>query len=118
MRRLIVILMLLIVPLQLGYAAAAAYCQHESGSAAGHFGHHAHEHHERSTDAKDVGKGKVSMQVDQDCGFCHLQMPQLPTQPLPWASLPTERLFGLPPGIAYTSVEHSLIERPNWAGSL
>ena len=118
MRRLIAIFLLLIVPLQLGYAAAAAYCQHEAGHAAGHFGHHAHEHQAKPGAEQESGKGKLSLQIDQDCGLCHLQMPQLLTQPTALANPPVETSIDSTPSAAFASAERRRIERPNWTSSL
>ena len=118
MRRLIAIFLLLIVPLQLGYAAAAAYCQHKTGSAAGHFGHHAHEHRAQVGADQDNGKGKLSLQLDQDCGLCHLQMPQLLPQHTTVTPTSVETSLYRAPVIAYSSADRRRLERPNWTSSL
>lgn len=44
MRRWFSILLLVLLPIQFSWAAAAAYCEHESGARADHFGHHEHDH--------------------------------------------------------------------------
>lgn len=49
MYRLVVLLFTLLMPFQLAWSAAAAYCEHEGRQAgevvaAAHFGHHAHVH--------------------------------------------------------------------------
>ncbi|MBU0601652.1 MAG: hypothetical protein KKD25_04520 [Gammaproteobacteria bacterium] len=44
MRRWLSILLLVFLPFQFTWAAAAGYCQHETGAAAQHFGHHDHKH--------------------------------------------------------------------------
>lgn len=74
MRRLLACLLALLLPLQLAWGAAAAYCQHETaprGSA--HFGHHQHVHDVQKDDnhvhAKWAG-GKVV--GDHDCGYCNV----------------------------------------------
>ena len=36
--------LLIVLPLQISWAVAATYCQHETGSTQ-HFGHHDHKHH-------------------------------------------------------------------------
>lgn len=43
-----------------------AYCQHESGTAADHFGHHEHRHQVSDRDSDETPDGK-----HLDCGFCH-----------------------------------------------
>jgi hypothetical protein len=67
MRRWLAILVLVFMPLQLGWAAVSAYCQHESGAAAQHLGHHEHQHQA----AADDESGAKSGGSDVDCGFCH-----------------------------------------------
>lgn len=74
MKRLLILLMLFALPLHFSWAAAASYCQHESGKATQHFGHHYHEHHAGSADGKD-GAGKSPLQVHADCSICHLSCP-------------------------------------------
>jgi len=67
-KKLILIFLLLVVPLQFSWAAAGAYCQHEQGTSSFHFGHHAHSHQAKH-DADD-GKGKLN-KVHLDCSSCH-----------------------------------------------
>lgn len=68
MRRVLLILLLVIVPFQLAWAAAGDYCQHESGSAGRHFGHHSHQH--QGNEDKSPNKSKAA-KVHADCGACH-----------------------------------------------
>jgi hypothetical protein len=68
MKRLILILMLALVPLQFAWAAAGAYCLHEEGASSLHFGHHAHTHQAKS-DTPD-SKTKIN-KVHLDCSSCH-----------------------------------------------
>ena len=67
MRRLVLLLVVLILPLQLAWGAAAGYCQHEAGPDSQHFGHHEHVH------KADPGKasGTADWGQDNDCGTCH-----------------------------------------------
>ncbi|MDR2032178.1 MAG: DUF2946 family protein [Azoarcus sp.] len=67
MRRLFAILFLICLPLQLGWASAAAYCQHEYGVAADHFGHHGH-----PRAGESGGEGDPAPMSGADCGFCHV----------------------------------------------
>lgn len=67
MRRWLAVLLLVLLPLQFTWAAAAAYCQHETGDAAKHFGHHDHKHHQDSTDTSNG----PSFGIDSDCAACH-----------------------------------------------
>jgi len=69
MRRLLVLVFALLLPLQFAWGVAAAYCQHEvstSQGAAAHFGHHEHVHH---GEPKKPAAGKLV--IDSDCGACH-----------------------------------------------
>jgi len=73
MKRLALIFLILLLPLQSVWAAASAYCQHEQDSTAQHFGHHTHQH-KASTDSND-GTGKSPLNVHADCSSCHLSCP-------------------------------------------
>ena len=78
MKRLLTLLLLAFFPLHASFAAAAGYCQHQKESPqAAHFGHHTH-HHDGAPDQPSGG----GLQIDPDCGFCHLPlsdfMPMLP----------------------------------------
>lgn len=75
MRRWLSILFLVMLPFQFSWAAAASYCQHETGKLASHFGHHEHKHQgakvksgapERSDAVNKLGA------LDDDCALCHL----------------------------------------------
>jgi len=73
MRRcLVVVFMLLVLPLQFAWAAAATYCAHEAASVAGkHPGHHQHVH-QGSGDAATAGDdGAGSGLNHSDCASCH-----------------------------------------------
>src|SRR5581483_8288965 len=67
MCRVLALLFLLIIPLQMSYAAVSAYCKHEARAAqAGHVGHHAHQHQQ-----SPEGDGKYPGKLDPDCAQCH-----------------------------------------------
>ena len=68
MRSLLASLLVLILPLQLSFAAGGEYC--ESSKAHGsHFGHHAHKPAEADTSCKPGEPAKKSV---PDCGVCFL----------------------------------------------
>jgi hypothetical protein len=67
MRRWLSIFLLIVLPLQISWAVAATYCQHETGSTQ-HIGHHDHKH--QAKDGEMLAKGSVS-DVDNDCAVCH-----------------------------------------------
>jgi DUF2946 family protein len=78
MRRWLAIFLLLVLPLQFTWAAAATYCQHEDAATrGGHFGHHQHQHKGsavKAVHAQDHKSpdGHAKLVVDDDCGYCHL----------------------------------------------
>ena len=70
MRKWLAILLLVFMPLQLSWAAAASYCQHETGTSAKHFGHHDHQH--KIADGKDASSDPAkTIGGDPDCASCH-----------------------------------------------
>ncbi len=114
MRRLLVIFLLVWLPLQSIWAAAAPYCQHEAAESS-HLGHHTHEH--RHASAEDVG-GDTSRDgsgMDHaDCHVCHAASP---------AALSLDASFQRPvsaEGVLDASLTHltappsSRPERPQW----
>ena len=73
MRRWLVVFMLLVLPLQFAWAAAAPYCAHEATDAASkHPGHHQHVHQggSETTKADDSAVGG-SGSDHPDCASCH-----------------------------------------------
>lgn len=73
MRQLLLICVMLLLPAQWTWAAAARYCTHEVGTAAEHFGHHEHQHRTAAGDvSKDTTKVKSMLAVDADCEVCQL----------------------------------------------
>ena len=65
------ILLLVLMPLQLSWAAVGAYCQHERGQAASHAGHHTHEHQPQAESDVPAGEKGVMPSADADCVTCH-----------------------------------------------
>lgn len=65
MRRLVLFVLTLLLPMQLVWGGATAYCQHESGGK--HFGHHEHVHKADRATTGDLG----DLAQDNDCGTCH-----------------------------------------------
>jgi hypothetical protein len=64
MRKLVALLVLLLLPLQLAFAAGAEYCEIEKGDTGHHFGHHVCKH--------NADKSSRSTDGDAGCGFCDL----------------------------------------------
>lgn len=74
MRRWVFAFLLLVVPFQLVWGAAAPYCAHEASvSAKKHFGHHEHKHQAGGEilSAAD-GAGDNAGAFHADCESCHL----------------------------------------------
>ncbi|SEJ46846.1 hypothetical protein SAMN05216567_105270 [Variovorax sp. OK605] len=75
MRRWLLIFLLALLPLQLSWAAASAYCQHERDTQPEHWGHH--ESESRGTDRSHSGEGAQKNASTQpnavvgDCAVCH-----------------------------------------------
>ena len=114
MRRVFMIFLLVLMPLQLSWAALASYCQHESGVTAQHFGHHEHQH-QTQADEPDQGKPKSFGMADADCGLCQAGCTTIVAAPQKIPPLSTASVsFGWPPDtLASTSLSRP--ERPNWA---
>lgn len=94
------ILLLVAVPFQFAWGAAALYCQHEQSPQVQHFGHHVHHH--QSVDEPSGHEGKLS-KLHEDCGYCHALSPaSMPamaqTMTIPAGSVPAE-----PPIVSFTS---------------
>ncbi len=64
------------LPIQFCWAAAAAYCGHEDGGAAKHFGHHDHRHGAASDDGVSKDTRASPALADNDCSTCHLNVAQ------------------------------------------
>lgn len=118
MRRWLLIFLLVLLPMQLSWAAVASYCQHESGAATQHVGHHEHQHEantEPSNNADPHTTSKAVGAVDVDCGTCHVGNWSVMLQSLNLV------IVKLPSGthsattLLLSSQPVSLPERPNWA---
>ncbi len=106
------------LPLQLGWAAAGSYCQHETGRRAAHVGHHSHAHHAAAT--HDLAQPDASKNAqdayapDADCGLCHFSPLGIILTDWSVAPTPLPRLWAAfvpPPARSHTPPGP---ERPNW----
>jgi cytochrome c553 len=68
-KKLLLILLLTILPLQYSWAAAAVYCQHGQEHSK-HFGHHGHQHQAQAKVDDNSGDGS-SIKLHADCVTCH-----------------------------------------------
>lgn len=71
-----VYMLIVAITLQLSWGVASAYCTHETGKTAQHFGHHDHEHQSTQESSKENSqKSKQSNSKfgvgDADCEYCH-----------------------------------------------
>lgn len=114
MRRWFVVLLLVVVQVQLAWAAAAPYCKHEtSPAAADHIGHHEHQH--------DAGPGSGSTDdssgwadtLDADCAFCHLGASAAVFATAASMIIAPEAAFGNESARAYVSCIPTPPERPD-----
>ena len=118
MRFWVALLLAVFMPLQLSWSAVGAYCQHETGEKAGHFGHHSHEHKASKAETSKQSDSGEGVSIDGDCGLCHYSALKilgqdtlcLPRCPVPSAPESTPAFFRthIPPGP----------ERPNWFAAL
>ena len=109
-RRFILSLLLVILPLQFSWAAEAAYCAHETGAAANHFGHHDHRH--TSGDASKDKVTKASGLLDADCDMCHFGCGVLVTDVLTVADVDAQPVRFAEP-VEHDSHIPQLPERPD-----
>lgn len=142
MRRWIVILLMFVLPLQLGWAAAASLCQDEAGAQAPHFGHHLHDDAQGLSvvsDASDAANTAEGAEVtesphgvdapeasdapppaaDHDCGcsgqLCGVHL--LPTGLSGMPCLALDRCTAWAQPGDHRSCDVHRIERPNWPTS-
>ncbi|MEC4722241.1 hypothetical protein RY831_24050 [Noviherbaspirillum sp. CPCC 100848] len=71
MKKLFLIFLLFVMPLQASWAVVAAYCQPETEVTAKHFGHHEHqqEHHHAQV-GQDSDEDSTALKIS-DCADCH-----------------------------------------------
>ena len=116
--RLVSILLLALLPLQFGWAVASAYCEHEVGAAAQHFGHHEHQHR-ADTGTDESGKKAVQQQAaaHADCASCHAGFAGVVLDAVHVLAVSLSRAATPPPLEALASAHLSEPERPNWSTS-
>lgn len=115
-RILIALVLLLILPLQMTFAAGAEYC--ETGkSHSSHFGHHVHDAQDAqgSADGDQGGTGKTSGKL---CAFCHLGCSQVQTSIFKFGAVGIQShytrqdlplLSGIPPSVPHLPPRSSLV---------
>jgi hypothetical protein len=71
MRRLVLVFMMCLLPLQWSWAAAASLCAHEAGGS--HYGHHEHKHDACASSSQDAEESADTQRqgAHPDCQVCH-----------------------------------------------
>ena len=125
MRRWLTILLLVLLPLQFSWAAAASYCQHDGDASTQHVGHHDHQHQVADSSAagnatSDATNGDTpdakgkSTGLDGDCAYCQMSIAKslsIPTVALLSPTLSYD--ITAVPGLVGSPVRDR-IERPRW----
>jgi hypothetical protein len=70
MRFLVMIVLLVLMPMQLTWAALSVYCPHETGSSAPQIKNHEHQH-QTAANLDDGGDPHATGSADADAGACH-----------------------------------------------
>ena len=114
-------LVLTILALQLSWSVVAAYCEHESGRAAQHFGHHSSEAdlHKIAFDGKDQPSGSAKKaSMHSHCSSCTHTSLSSGALPIAVAILEPVRLA--PPVVLlhYSSSYPVRPERPQWISAV
>lgn len=123
MHRWLLTILLVLLPLQFVWAAAAPYCGHEQSSDAQHVGHHAHVHRtsksevlgaEHSLVTSDAGT-TLDNELDNDCAFCqHSACKSVIFEVSSLADIARSAVQS-PTDAARPMPEPDHIERPNWS---
>lgn len=106
MQRIVLVLLLMLLPVQWTWAAAASICRHETNIHANHFGHHEHRHDHPtsvtpSSDAADDTQTQSESGIHADCATCHAAVPGL--------MMPPADVLGVPlPHLALTPYQRSV----------
>lgn len=125
MRRWLPLLLLILLPLQFTWMAAAVYCQHERPQAIAatpaHFGHHEHAHDPAPAGPEvtaqaggDDGVQSAKLSVDDDCGYCQLTAAKpVQREPLavPARASPVSPLAIVP---RWQTRDPDGLDRPDW----
>jgi len=111
-KKLLLILLLTILPIQYSWSMAAVYCQHESETTS-HFGHHGHQHQSLSDEDGDHG-GKPVKKAHGDCEVCHHAVQaSVPAADTPLMAAGA-RTYASPLPSQYLSYIAEGPPRPNW----
>ena len=110
--------MLVALPMQFAFAAAANYCKHETDGSK-HVGHHDHQHKSAggkvSPDPSDRDVQKGTGLGDPDCEYCHLGAAHTFLQSSTASSVVPEQPSRIEARLRFGSRDPDTLERPNWA---
>ncbi|KQQ86738.1 hypothetical protein [Massilia sp. Leaf139] len=110
MKRIFLIVLLVLLPLQFSWAIAGTYCAHEE-AAAPHFGHHVHKHDDTGDDGKHEAK---KLQADPDCDYCHHVPSNAIAPAAPACAQPGPSMHLRTESPRFSSHIPELIPRPDW----
>lgn len=113
MRRFLITLLLVLLPLQSVWATAAAYCGHVAGPHQVHFGHHNGHQHDASVDKKHTND-KASGGLDNDATHCHGAVTAVLMSPLALPVLASAEPPARHPEAKRQAPALSPPERPQW----
>jgi len=117
-RGVVLVFLLVVLPFQFAWGAAAAFCGHETAAGAGHFGHHSHQHPAKAMAESDSGSSVKKASVpaeDPDCGVCHLSCVQPPSSQDTSIVVILPAALVLPTILPATPGRPGRIERPKWS---
>ena len=129
MKKIFLIFMLFLLPLQYAWAMAANYDTHNAQDSQAHFGHHEHpsseSHHDTTVfdttdDLADDNKSDTNTQPAKchiHCGFLHLSCAEVLSHGLPGFT-PETNLYLNQYAFNYPSPPTNALERPNWLAAL
>lgn len=118
MRRWLVMLMLVLLPLQFSWAAVGSVCAADTGAPAGHadgqgHGHGPHDAHGADTAAVDDGASPGAPAVD--CGHCPAHFLGLPTGPAAPVATARGNAQAVPAEVARAQHVPARPDRPQWS---
>ena len=115
-RKALVLILLVLLPIQFVWGAATGYCQHEARTADTHFGHHVHEHQAKlATRLKDSAEVDRSIGGDHpDCPSCHLTSVSAVLDQVPLMTGSHAGPLAFADEQSHPSFLRHRIERPNW----
>lgn len=114
MKKILLIVLLTILPIQYAWSMAAVYCQHEQGKVT-HFGHHGHQHQVQADDQSDHGTpSKAKANAHGDCEVCHHAVQASVLDHVAVAAPAAASGYAAPSYFLYLSHIAEGPPRPNW----